>query len=163
MAENEINKTPKSRSLMQAFVLIFCVAGTIGMVAACGLFAKYYGDNQEYIESRAVVLKGVEPLKESAPPKEVELWLDRYDKAMPGCLCALGRSKSGDTDSAMLLCVGFMKKHGAVACEMKPEKLPPGVTMHISPHENPGRHQKIVFLLSRIFSKRIVASRTGQL
>jgi hypothetical protein len=162
MAENGKEKSGTSRNPVQMFVMIFCVAGTIALVAVCVLFARYYDANKDYIEGRAVVLKGVEPPDDRASQQTVGMWLSRYERAMPGCLCALGRSKSPKTDSAMLLCIGFTEKCGATdACEMKPEKLPPGVTMNVSPRQKPGRRQKVVFLLSLIFSKRIVSCRTG--
>jgi len=149
---------------LQAVVLVFCVAGTVCLAIVCGLFGKYYGENESYIEGRAVVLKGVEPPGNRESQKSVRVWLRRYEKAMPNCLCALGRSKSEKSDSALVLCVGFTEKRGAAAaCEMKPDKLPPGVTMDVSPHEAIGRQQKFVFLLSRIFSNEIVSARTGRM
>jgi len=163
MAENAKKESTKPQGAMQAFVIIFCIAGTIGLAAACWLFGKYYSANEKYIESRALVLKGVETPGAKASQKMLEMWLGKYGKAMPGCLCALDRSKPEKSDTAMLLCVGFKEKRGsAAAWEMKPENLPPGVTMDVSPREEPGKHQKIVFLLSHIFSVRITSFRTGQ-
>ncbi|MFA6450502.1 MAG: hypothetical protein WCX65_13600 [bacterium] len=165
MAENEKQKDARRKSPIQAFVLIFCVTGTIGLAAALAVFARDYSENEANIAGRVVVLRGVEPPNEKASPRAVELWIGKYEKATPGCVCALGRSKAAaDADTAMMLCVGFMKgRGGSRACEMKPENLPAGVTMHVSPRGELSRHQKIVFLLSRIFSKRIVSSRTGQM
>lgn len=162
MDEEKEKKGARSRNLFQAFVMLFCVAGTVGLAAAIALFTKYYFDNEQYIEGRAVVLTGVEAPKDNAAPNVVDTWLNQYEKATPGCLCALGRSRKTKTDQAMLLCVGFMKKRGGAVCEMKPEKLPPGVTMNVSPHVRLNKHQKLMFLLSRFLSVRIVASRTGQ-
>jgi len=155
--ENNAASGNKAHSI----VIWCCVACTAALAAAFVLFANHYYKNQDAIEARVVLLKGVTPPADSVPLNEVREWIKRYSEAMPGCLCTLGRTKSGEDDSALFLCIGFSEARGAApVCKMNPDKLPEGVSMTVSPHSDLSPGQKMLFLLDRLSSKGLVSPRT---
>lgn len=153
-------KMEKDTALGARAVFYFCVLGTIALAAAFVFFGGYYFRNQADVKGRVVALYGVRPPSDKAGASEVREWIGGYAAAMPGCLCALGRPIGKAPDMALLLCVGLSS--GVDSCEIRPEKLPDGVTMKVSAPSTPDARQKMIFLLNRVAGRNIVNPRTDR-
>ncbi len=164
MSDSANNKTGEKGKALQNTVFYACIVLTALLVVAVALLARQYSKNADYVVSRAVVLKGVEPPSDSASDKTVREWISKYSDATPGCVCALGRPNANEKNSALLLCIGYSVKRGSVpACVIDTKKLPAGVSMTVSPHSDADFRIKFVYILSTITNSEIIAPRTGRL
>ncbi|HOO56204.1 MAG TPA: hypothetical protein PLN69_05225 [bacterium] len=143
---------------MSRLVFVFCIIGTLALIAVCVWFGAQYFRHAPEIKGRVVLLKGVEPPAKEAGTAEVRQWLNSLSGVTPGCLCALGKSEQSDADSALLFCVGFTETDPS--CMIIPEKAGSGVFVRTSLPSDVGYKHKMIFLFNHYLGNDMVDPRT---